>query len=34
MMDGDMEPDVSLPDAADTGAAMRTRVRQFYQRGQ
>ena len=25
MMDGDMEPDVSLPDAADTGAAMRTR---------
>ena len=34
MMDGDMEPDVSLPDAADTGAAMRSRVRQFYQRGQ
>ena len=34
MMDGDMEPDVSLPDAADTGAAMRTRVREFYQRGQ
>ena len=34
MMDGDMEPDVSLPDAADTGAAMRTRVRNFYQRGQ
>ena len=34
MMDGDMEPDVSLPDAADTGAAMRTRVREFYERGQ
>ena len=34
LMDGDMEPDVSLPDAADTGAAMRTRVREFYQRGQ
>ena len=34
MMDGDMEPDVSLPDAADTGAAMRSRVRQFYERGQ
>ena len=34
MMDGDMEPDVSLPDAADTGAAMRTRVRQFYERDQ
>ena len=33
-MDGDMEPDVALPDAADTGAAMRTRVREFYQRGQ
>ena len=34
LMDGDMEPDVSLPDAADTGAAMRTRVRDFYERGQ
>ena len=34
MMDGDMEPDVALPDAADTGAAMRTRVRNFYERGQ
>ena len=34
MMDGGMEPAVSLPDAADTGAAMRSRVREFYQRGQ
>ena len=34
LMDGDIEPDVALPDAADTGAAMRTRVREFYQRGQ
>ena len=34
LMDGDMEPDVALPDAADTGAAMRARVREFYERGQ
>ena len=34
MMDGDMEPDVSLPDSGDTGAAMRTRIRDFYSRGQ
>ena len=34
LMDGDIEPDVSLPDAGDTGAAMRTRVREFYERGQ
>ena len=30
-----MEPsDVSLPDSGDTGAAMRTRIRDFYSRGQ
>ena len=34
LMDGDMEPDVSLPDSGDTGAAMRTRIRDFYSRGQ
>ena len=34
LMDGSMEPSVSLPDAGDTGAAMRTRVRDFYSRGQ
>ena len=34
LMDGDIEPDVSLPDAGDMGAAMRTRVRDFYERGQ
>ncbi len=33
LMDGSMEPSVSLPDAGDTGAAMRTRVRDFYTRG-
>ena len=33
MLDGSMEPSVSLPDAGDTGAAMRTRVRDFYSRG-
>ena len=33
-MDGSMEPAVSLPDAGDTGQAMRTRIRDFYQRGQ
>ena len=34
LMDGSMEPSVSLPDGADTGAAMRTRIRDFYERGQ
>ena len=33
LMDGAMAPAVSLPDAGDTGAAMRTRVRDFYRRG-
>ena len=34
LMDGSREPSVSLPDAGDTGDAMRTRVRDFYSRGQ
>ena len=34
MLDGSMEPSVSLPDSGDTGAAMRTRVRDFYSRGE
>ena len=34
MLDGSMEPSVSLPDSGDTGAAMRTRVRDFYSWGQ
>ena len=34
LMDGSREPSVSLPDGGDTGAAMRTRIRDFYQRGQ
>ena len=34
LMDGSMEPSVSLPDAGGTGAAMRTRVRDFYRRGE
>ena len=34
LMDGAMEPSVSLPDAGDTGEAMRTRIREFYSRGQ
>ena len=34
LMDGSREPTVSLPDAGDTGAAMRTRIRDFYRRGQ
>ena len=34
LMDGSMEPSVSLPDAGDTGDAMRTRVREFYRQGQ
>ena len=33
-MDGSREPSVSLPDAGDTGTAMRTRIRDFYRRGQ
>ena len=34
LMDGSMEPSVSLPDAGDTGEAMRARIRDFYSRGQ
>ena len=34
LMDGSREPAVSLPDAGDTGTAMRARIRDFYQRGQ
>ena len=34
LMDGSMEPSISLPDAGDTGTAMRTRIREFYGRGQ
>ena len=34
LMDGSREPAVSLPDAGDTGTAMRTRIRDFYRRGQ
>ena len=34
LMDGSMEPAVSLPDAGDTGAAMRARIRDFYRRGE
>ena len=34
LMDGSMEPSVSLPDAGDTGEAMRARIRDFYRRGQ
>ena len=34
LMDGSREPTVSLPDAGDTGDAMRTRIRDFYSRGQ
>ena len=33
LMDGSREPAVSLPDAGDTGQAMRTRIRDFYRRG-
>ena len=33
LMDGSREPSVSLPDAGDTGDAMRTRIREFYRRG-
>ncbi len=34
LMDGSREPTVSLPDAGDTGDAMRQRIRDFYRRGQ
>ena len=34
LMDGSMAPSVSLPDAGDTGAVMRTRIRDFYRRGE
>ena len=34
LMDASKEPSVSLPDAGDTGEAMRTRIREFYRRGQ
>ena len=34
LMDGSREPAVSLPDSGDTGTAMRTRIRDFYRRGQ
>ena len=34
LMDGSMEPTVSLPGAGDTGEAMRARIRDFYSRGQ
>ena len=34
LMDGSREPAVSLPEAGDTGQAMRTRIRDFYLRGQ
>ena len=34
LMDGSREPSVSLPDAGNTGDAMRTRIRDFYRRGQ
>ena len=33
LMDGSMEPAISLPDGADTRAAMRDRIRGFYSRG-
>ena len=34
LMDGSREPSVSLPDAGDTGDAMRQRIRDFYSQGQ
>ena len=33
LVDGSSDPRVSLPDAGDTGEAMRTKVREFYRRG-
>ena len=32
LMDGSMEPAVSLPDAGDTQTLMKNRVRDFYSR--
>ena len=34
LMDGSREPAVLLPDSGDTGEAMRTRIRDFYSRGE
>ena len=34
LMDASKEPSIFLPDAGDTGDAMRTRIRDFYSRGQ
>ena len=34
LMDGSMEPSVSLPGAGDTQGAMRSRIRDFYRRGE
>ena len=34
LMDGSMEPSISLPDGGDTRDAMRTRIRDFYRRGE
>ena len=34
LMDGSMDPAVSLPDGADTRATMRGRIRDFYSRGE
>ena len=34
LMDASKAPSVSLPDAGDTSEAMRTRIRDFYRRGQ
>ena len=34
LMDGSREPTISLPGAGDTGAVMRTRIRDFYRRGE
>ena len=34
LMDGSMDPAVSLPDGADTQATMRERIRDFYSRGE
>ena len=34
LMDGSRAPSVSLPDAGDTGTAMRRRIRDFYSRGE
>ena len=34
IMDGSLEPSVSLPDAGETRDAMRARVRDFYRKGQ